>query len=157
MMSRDITVQSIEPCHLDALLALCREHAVYEKADFRENGQVERWRSALFSEQAALHGWIATDGAEPCGFMTVTIDYATWSAEQFAYMDCLYLREPYRGIGLGRTFLERLREFSVVNRCGWAEWQTPPDNELGVGFYRRMGATAKSKVRFHYDVVGGVS
>lgn len=151
-MSRDIQVQSIEPCHLDALLALCREHAAYEKADFRENGQVERWRSVLFSEEAALHGWIATDGGEPCGFMTVTIDYATWSAEPFAYMDCLYLREPYRGMGLGRMFLDRLREFSAAHGCGWIEWQTPPDNELGIGFYQRMGARAKPKVRFHYDV-----
>jgi len=157
-MSRDIKVLSIEPGHLDALLTLCREHAAYEKADFRENGQVERWRSALFSEQATLHGWIATDGGEPCGFMTATVDYATWSAEPFAYMDCLYLREPYRGMGLGHMFLERLREFSVAHRCGWAEWQTPPDNELGIGFYVRMGAKAKPKVRFQYDVEGlGVS
>lgn len=151
-MSRDIKVQPIEPCHLDALLVLCREHAAYEKADFRENGQVERWRSALFSDQAALHGWIAMDGGEPCGFMTVTIDYATWSAAPFAYMDCLYLREPYRGMGLGRMFLDQLRDFCGVHQCDWAEWQTPMDNELGIGFYRRMGARANTKCRFHYDI-----
>ncbi|MGG2459270.1 GNAT family N-acetyltransferase [Streptomyces sp. RGM 3693] len=157
-MSSDIKVRPIEPGDLDALLALCREHAAYEKAEFRENGQVERWRAALFSEHPALYGWIATDGGEPCGFMTVTIDFATWGAEPFAYMDCLYLQEPYRGRGLGRTFFERLREFSVAQGCGRVEWQTPPDNELGIGFYQRMGATAKPKVRFHYDVEGrGVS
>ena len=153
-MSHDLQVRPIEPGHLDALLALCREHAAYEQADFHDNGQVERWRSALFSQRAALHGWIATDRGEPCGFMTVTIDYATWSAEPFAYMDCLYLREPYRGMGLGRAFLETLRAFAVAHRCGWAEWQTPPDNALGVGFYQRMGARAKAKMRFNYDVVG---
>jgi GNAT superfamily N-acetyltransferase len=151
-MSHDIKVQSIEPSHLDALLELCREHAAYEKADFRDNGQVERWRSAFFAEQPKLHGWIALDGGEPCGFMTATVDYATWGAEPFVYMDCLYLQEPYRGLGLGRVFLERLREFAVAHQCGRAEWQTPPDNELGIGFYRRMGAKAKSKVRFNYDV-----
>ncbi|MBO4207257.1 GNAT family N-acetyltransferase [Micromonospora echinofusca] len=151
-MSRDLQVQPIEPGHLDALLALCREHAAYEKADFQENGQVERWRSMMFSEPTVLHGWIATDSGEPCGFMTVTIDHATWSARRFAYMDCLYLRESHRGLGLGRMFLDRLREFSVARQCGWAEWQTPPDNELGLGFYQRMGASAKAKVRFHYDV-----
>jgi len=151
-VSRDIKVQPIEPDHLDALLELCREHAAYEKADFQENGQVERWRSALFAQQPALHGWIAADGGELCGFMTVTTDFATWSAERFAYMDCLYLREPYRGMGIGRMFLEQLREFSVARGCGWAEWQTPPDNELGIGFYRRMGAGAKAKLRFHYDL-----
>lgn len=151
-MSPGVEVLSIEPYHLKALLELCREHAAYEKADFRENGQVERWRSALFAERPVLHGWIATDGEKPCGFMTVTVDYATWNAEPFAYMDCLYVREQYRGKGLGRTFFERLREFSVAHGCGWAEWQTPPDNKLGIGFYERMGATARPKARFFYDV-----
>jgi len=152
-MSRDLQVRPIEPCHLDALLALCREHAAYEKADFHENGQVERWRTALFADEAALHGWIATDDGEPCGYMTVTIDFATWNAAPFAYMDCLYLREDYRGLGLGRVFLEQLCEFAVANRCGRAEWQTPPDNDLGIGFYQRMGARAVPKARFRYDAV----
>ncbi|MCP9986105.1 GNAT family N-acetyltransferase [Streptomyces sudanensis] len=153
-VKHDIEVRPIEPGDLDALLELCREHAAYEKAEFRENGQVERWRAALFSEPPALHGWMALDGGRPCGFMTVTTDFATWSAERFAYMDCLYLQEPYRGRGIGRMFLDRLREFSVAQGCGWAEWQTPTDNELGIGFYRRMGAGAKTKIRFHYAVGG---
>ena len=52
-----------------------------------------------------------------------------------------------------RAFLERLGEFAVARGCGWAEWQTPPDNALGIGFYQRMGAAARPKVRFHYDTV----
>ncbi|MEY9839835.1 N-acetyltransferase family protein [Streptacidiphilus sp. EB103A] len=157
-MNRDIRVQPIEPHHLDALLELCREHAAYEQADFQENGQVERWHAALFSEQPALYGWVATDAGTPCGFMTATVDFATWGAEPFAYMDCLYLQEPYRGLGIGRVLFERLREFAAAKGCGRVEWQTPPHNELGIGFYRRMGAGDKSKVRFHFQVEGqGVS
>jgi GNAT superfamily N-acetyltransferase len=143
-------VRPIEPGDLDALLDLCREHAAYEKADFHDNGQIERWRSALFRAEPALYGWMATDGDEYAGFMTATIDFSTWNAEPFVYMDCLYLREAYRGRGLGRAFLDRLRECAIAHGCGWAEWQTPPHNELGIGFYRRMGASAKAKVRFHY-------
>jgi ribosomal protein S18 acetylase RimI-like enzyme len=154
-VSRDVLVRPIAPCDLDALLALCREHAAYEKADFQDTGQVSRWHAALFSDQASLYGWIAADAGKPCGFMTVTIDYATWSAERFAYMDCLYLQSPYRGMGLGRTFLDRLREFCLAHRCGWVEWQTPSDNEIGIGFYRHMGVEAKPKLRFHYEVKPG--
>jgi GNAT superfamily N-acetyltransferase len=148
----DVEIRSMEASHLDALLALCREHAAYEKADFHENGQVERWRSALFADPPALHGWVALDAGEPCGFMTVTVDFATWSAERFAYMDCLYLREPYRGLGLGRHFFEKLRDFCVARHCRWSEWQTPPDNDSGIGFYRRMGARSKPKLRFFYEI-----
>jgi len=151
-MRGNLKVRPIEIGDLYALLELCREHAEYEKANFLENGQVERWRTALFADRPTLHGWIATDGNQPCGFMTVTVDYATWGAKSFAHMDCLYLQEPYRRQGLGRAFLERLREFAVANHCGWAEWQTPADNEIGVSFYRRAGASGKSKLRFRYDV-----
>jgi ribosomal protein S18 acetylase RimI-like enzyme len=151
-VSRDVRVRPIESCHLDGLLALCREHAAYERADFREDGQVERWRSALFGEPARLHGWMAVDGDEPCGFMTATVDFATWSAQPFVHMDCLYLREPYRGAGIGRAFIDCLRQLAMAHRCAWAEWQTPADNELGIGFYRRIGARAKPKLRFSYDI-----
>lgn len=151
-MSRGLLVRPIEPGDLGALLALCREHAAYEKAGFTDDGQVERWRTALFADRV-LHGWVAADGGALCGYMTATIDFATWGAEPFAYMDCLYLREEYRGLGLGRAFLERLRGFAVDNRCVRVEWQTPPDNDLGIGFYRRIGAEAKPKARFTYDPV----
>lgn len=151
----DVEVRPIEPDQLPDLLELCREHAAYERAGFRESGQVERWRAALFGDRPVLHGWVAVDGGgRLCGYMTATIDFATWGAEPFAYLDCLYLREPYRGSGLGRAFFERLRGFAAARGCARVEWQTPPDNELGIGFYRRMGATDRPKARFSYDVDG---
>ncbi len=151
-VGHDIEIRPVEPDDLDALLGLCAEHAAYEKAEFADTGQVERWRAAFFGDRPAVHGWLALDGGEPCGFMTVTVDFSTWSAARFAHMDCLYLREAYRGLGLGRVFLERLREFARAEGCGWAEWQTPRDNEAGIGFYGRMGARSKEKLRFSYDV-----
>ena len=154
-VSGDIQVRPIEAGHLDTLLELCREHAEYEQADFKDDGQIERWLSALSGEHPPFHGWIATAAEQPCGFMTVTVDYSTWSAERFAYMDCLYLRQPYRGIGLGRIFIDSSRQFAIAHRCGWAEWQTPVDNDLGIGFYRHLGVTAKAKLRFTYDVDHG--
>ncbi|WP_457541647.1 N-acetyltransferase family protein [Streptomyces filamentosus] len=151
-MRSGIEIRPVEPGQLDALLGLCREHAAYERSPFVEDGQVERWRAAFFAERPALYGWIATDGGEPCGFMTATTDFSTWRAGRFASMDCLYLREEYRGLGLGRVFLEVLREFARAEGCGWAEWQTPADNGAGIGFYTRMGARGRDKVRFHYEV-----
>jgi GNAT superfamily N-acetyltransferase len=145
-------VRPIERPDLPDLLGLCREHAAYEKADFHDDGQVERWEDALFGPDPVLHCWLARDGRVPCGFMSVTVDYATWDARTFAHMDCLFVREPYRGSGLGRVFLETLERFCVERGHRAAQWQTPPDNELGIGFYRAMGATERPKLRFTYAV-----
>ena len=89
----------------------------------------------------------ATD-VERVGYMTVTRDYATWSAKFFLHMDCLYLRADHRGRGLGRAFLAALIEFAETQQCDVLQWQTPPDNALGIGFYERMGASAKDKKRY---------
>lgn len=151
-MSQGVEVVPLALARLDELLQLCREHAAYERAEFREDGQVERWRVALSGPAPSLHAWMALDDGRPCGFMTVTTDFATWSARRFAYMDCLYLREPYRGRGVGRLFFDRLLEFARDERCEWVEWQTPVENELGIGFYEHMGARSKVKARFTYDV-----
>ena len=43
-MSAGVRVVPITADDLDVLVELCREHAVYERAVFVEDGQVERWR-----------------------------------------------------------------------------------------------------------------
>ena len=85
------------------------------------------------------------------GFMTATVDYATWSATHFAHMDCLFIDAEFRSFGIGRRFFKCLEEFCRERKFALAQWQTPPDNLLGIGFYNRMGATSKPKIRFFYD------
>lgn len=84
--------------------------------------------------------------------MSVTIDYSTWSGDAFAYMDCLYIRSEYRGSGIGWAFVNNLQQFAAHHQCVEIQWQTPPDNQLGIEFYRRIGASKKLKVRFYIDV-----
>jgi len=86
------------------------------------------------------------------GFMIVTIEFANWSVEPFACMDCLYIREPYRVIGIGRTFLGHLRGFCAARGYRLAEWQIPVDNTLGIGFCQRMGARAMPRIRFRCGI-----
>lgn len=137
---------------LPALVKLCRDHAVYESSEFHENGQAVRLRTAFFGPHPVLHGWVV-EGAEGLnGFMTATIDFATWPAEFFLHMDCLYLSEPFRGKGLGRQLMDRLREFAQEKKINLIQWQTPSQNDLGIKFYERLGAHSKDKKRYFLDV-----
>ncbi|WP_123585089.1 GNAT family N-acetyltransferase [Pseudomonas brassicacearum] len=148
----DIEVRSIRQADLPHLLRLCRRHAEYEAAIWFENNQIERWSEALFSTSPDLFGWVAEANGRVCGFMTVTVDYATWNAAHFSHMDCLYIEDEYRGYGIGRRFFDCLDAFCRERNIGHVQWQTPPDNQLGIGFYQRMGATNKPKLRFFHTV-----
>ncbi len=138
---------------LQDLIQLCREHAAYENAPYADDGQQLRLGQALFGNSPSLYGWIVADGREPAGYMTATRDYATWSASFFVHMDCIYLREPYRHLGIGRQLVRTLVDFTRQQHCHEIQWQTPPDNHLGIAFYERIGARAKEKRRYtlHLD------
>ena len=82
----------------------------------------------------------------------MTIEFATWSAEPFAYLDCLYIREPHLGVSAARTCFGQCCGFCAVRRCRLAEWQTPVDNPLSIGFYPRMGEQAMREIRFRYEI-----
>ncbi|NVK75813.1 MAG: GNAT family N-acetyltransferase [Oceanospirillaceae bacterium] len=137
---------------LDTLLVLCQEHAEYENLPFELSGQRERWQELCFSESPRIYVWVYEQEGQVQGYMSVTIDYAIWSGKPFVNMDCLYLRPTARGHGLGRGFIETLKAFCKQQGCTEMQWHTPPDNQLGIDFYRRIGANEKLKQRFYLNL-----
>jgi ribosomal protein S18 acetylase RimI-like enzyme len=146
------TIRRVREDDLPSLVALCRDHAAYEGSEYHENGQKSRLHTALFGPQPVLFGWVVEADGGLAGFMTATVDYATWPAEFFLHMDCLYLSETFRGQGLGRKLIDRLREFAREKRIKLIQWQTPPQNDLGIRFYERIGAWSRDKKRYFLDV-----
>lgn len=149
-------IRPVEPKDLPQLLALCREHADYEGLQFTDNAQITQWQSAFFSKHAVLFGWVCAPDAEDAalaGYMTATIDYSTWMARRFVYLDCLFLRPAYRGRGIGRRLMSELNVFASRKACAAIEWQTPPTNITGLGFYRAIGARELDKVRLNLSVM----
>lgn len=141
-------IRTIRPADLPQLLRLCKDHAAYEHATWTDADQLTRWQAAFFSDHPDVYGWVADMQGRLMAFMTVTVDYATWSATHFAHMDCLFIDAEYRGAGIGRQFIECLGQFCRARQYAQAQWQTPIDNASGIAFYRRMGATSKTKLRF---------
>jgi ribosomal protein S18 acetylase RimI-like enzyme len=146
-----LDIRAIRLSDLPQLLRLCCDHAAYENAAWSDAGQAGRWEDAFFAARPALYGWVADRAGVLVGFMTVTVDYATWSATRFAHMDCLFVDAIERGHGIGCQFITCLAAFCRAHGLDHAQWQTPPDNAAGIAFYRRIGATGKPKLRFFLD------
>lgn len=144
-----LNIRPVRSDDLDQLVTLCAEHAEYEKMSYSDNGQKQRLQIALFSQPARLFIWVVADDNDDLhGYLSVTIDYSTWSAAQFVYMDCLYLTADLRGQGIGRQLMNTLIDFAEQQQCAEIQWQTPPDNQLGIGFYQHIGAASLTKIRF---------
>jgi len=144
-----LNIRPVRPDDLARLVALCAEHAEYEQLSYSNNGQQQRLQTALFSLPARLFMWVvANDNDSLHGYLSATVDYSTWSAAPFVYMDCLYLTEDLRGQGIGRQLMSTLIDFAKQQQCAEIQWQTPPDNQLGIGFYQHIGAESLTKIRF---------
>lgn len=147
IMIRFATIEDI-----DTILELCKEHADYEKATYSTNAKKENLSRALFSNTPALYCLLAEVNDQVVGYATYMIQYSTWDAAEYIYMDCLYLREQSRGHGLGEKLVNKIKEEGIKKHCDLVQWQTPDFNKRAIKFYHRIGAHSKNKERFFLDI-----
>jgi hypothetical protein len=65
---------------VDALVALCAEHADFERSGYECADKVRRLSAALFGPAPRLFAWIAIVDGSPGGYATASPEYSTWNA-----------------------------------------------------------------------------
>lgn len=141
-------VRRPEPSDMAALVELCAEHAAFERAAFNPAGKTEALRAALFGRDPRLHAWLALLAGRPVGYATATVDFSTWNAAPFLYMDCLFVRATCRNSGIGLSLFQQVRSFAREQNLTEVQWQTPDWNTAACRFYRRNGGVDLPKIRF---------
>lgn len=136
------------PQDVGTIVVLCAEHAQYERAAYDRVGKAALLERVLSEESSRLRVWLAETNEEVIGYVTATSEFSTWSASEFLYMDCLFVREGCRGMGVGAALLATLVEFAREQGYAEVQWQTPDWNTEAERFYRREGALAQRKLRF---------
>ena len=145
-------IRDCQPNDVVTVVDLCQKHADYEKASFDPIGKEEKLKNALFDNQPKLYCLVVEANKTIVGYATYTIDFSTWDAASFMYMDCLYLEEEVRGFGIGEALIEKLKQIAITKNCINIQWQTPEFNERAIKFYHRIGGTGKDKVRFFLEL-----
>ena len=141
-------IRFADPKDIDAIIQLCQAHAHFEKAEYNPEGKAKLLAQGIFSEQPKLYCLVVESDGVLIGYATYMKQYATWDAEQYVYMDCLYLKEFARGLGIGEKLMRRIQSESQKLGCSHIQWQTPDFNVRAIKFYNRIGAHAKPKERF---------
>lgn len=132
--------------------ALIRQHALHEGVAQPSQVDLQNLQDLALGAAPRIFLWVVDHEGSIGGYMSATIDYSTWQAAPFVYLDCLYLEPERRGQGVGRQLIATLAGFAHEQAIEVIEWQTPTDNLAGIDFYRRMGASHLTKQRFVLDV-----
>jgi ribosomal protein S18 acetylase RimI-like enzyme len=133
---------------LPELVELCARHAMYEKSEYHKQGKEPLLQKAIFSEQPCLFCIVIEINGKLVGFASYTFDFSTWDAQSFLYLDCLYLDDEFRGLGIGDAIIQKLLTIGTERKCINIQWQTPHWNDRAIKFYNRIGGRSKDKVRF---------
>ena len=135
---------------IDAIVALCGEHAALEQATF----SAERAKSALgaflFEERPRAWCLVVEANGMLIGYATYSLEFSTWRASEYVHRDCLYLQDGYRSAGIGRELIQRIFAAAGQLGCDLVEWQTPSWNRDAARFYDRLGAVGSPKIRYRW-------
>lgn len=142
------TIRFIEEKDLDELMILCKEHAEYEKSEFRHEKKKESLSKHLFNKNKTLYCIIVEIDNKVVGYATYMKQFSTWDASFYLYMDCLFLKNSCRNKGIGKELISQIKENAIKLECNEIQWQTPIFNTKAIEFYKSIGAFCKNKERF---------
>lgn len=134
---------SIRPASADdvSLIAqLIRELAEYERLADAAVATEDGLREQLFGKRPAAEVLIAEADGEPAGFALFFHTFSTFLGKRGLYLEDLFVRPDFRGLGLGKHLMAALARIAVQRDCGRFEWSVLDWNEPSIAFYRRLGA-----------------
>jgi len=138
--AHSITLRPAAPADIPLILALIRELAEYEKEPDSAKATPEQLQRHLFGPRPYAEVLIAEVGAEPAGFALFFHNFSTWTGQPGIYLEDLFVRPQYRGLGVGKRLIARVAKIAVERDCGRFEWAVLDWNEPAIRFYRSLGA-----------------
>lgn len=133
-------ISAAGPGDVGILLELVRELADFERLTHEVVATPELVQEALFGPHANVEAVISRQRGEVVGFALWFHNYSTFLGRRGLYLEDLYVRPAYRGMGHGEALIRHLAGIAVRRGCGRMEWAVLDWNQRAIDFYRRLGA-----------------
>jgi len=140
----ELEIRAATEDDVSLILSLIKELAEYEHLSHEVVATEEGLRDSLFGERRVAEVLIGYHEREPVGFALFFHNISTFLGRPGIYLEDLYVRPRYRGMGFGRTLLVHLAKLARERSCGRLEWSVLDWNEPAIGFYRGIGASPVS-------------
>jgi len=139
-------IRPVQPSDVPSLQAMIIELAEYEREPDAVVGTAADLNRALFegsntpSGAPALFGHVAEVDGEIAGMALWFLNYSTWRGQHGIYLEDLYVRPQFRGMGLGRELLSALAQICADRGYPRLDWMVLNWNAPALDFYRGVQA-----------------
>ncbi len=130
---------SIEEKDMDAVYELYQEFAAYEKLEDYFSATREDMKKLIFQDKL-LHILKAEVEEELAGLAAYYYQLVSFPAKKVLYLEDIFVREAYRGKGIGNLFLKKLEETAREKDCLKMTWKCLGWNQSSRSFYEHIGA-----------------
>jgi ribosomal protein S18 acetylase RimI-like enzyme len=119
---------------------------LYSEAGATPHRERARRATAELMANPELGGvWLIAVDAETAGYLCVTVCYSLEFAGHFALLDELYLKEAWRGKGIGRQAIVFAEEWSRARGLAAIRLEVAHANLRAIELYRRQGFKAHER------------
>lgn len=122
------------------ILDLIRALAEYEREPDAVEATEGLLEEQLFGEHPGAEVVIAEVDGQGAGFALFFHNFSTWRGRRGLYLEDLFVRPQFRGLGLGRALMIHLAKLAVQRGCARFEWSVLDWNTPAIDFYRSLGA-----------------
>jgi GNAT superfamily N-acetyltransferase len=132
------------------VLAFVRAKAQFDRELVAFAGELgtteELIRRHLFGPRPVAFALLAGGAGPAVGFALYYFRYSSFRGRPSVWLDDLYVYPSARRQGAGRRLMGRLAEVAAAADCTHIAWVASASNTVGMGFYRRLGATVIHQV-----------
>ena len=135
-----LAMEKVNDTNFGIFFNLIEKLAEYEKLSPPDAGARERLAVDARGEHPKYEAYLGKTGDMAFGYVTFYFTYSTFLARPTLYLEDIFVREEYRGQGLGREMLDFCRKVARDRGCGRMEWMVLDWNHPAIRFYEKTGA-----------------
>ncbi|MGA3136937.1 MAG: GNAT family N-acetyltransferase [Terracidiphilus sp.] len=134
------TIRIATPADVPQILSFIRALAAYERAPDAVTATEAGLMRDGFGPNPFYSCLMAEHDGQPAGFALYFFNYSTWMGRPGLYLEDIYVQPEFRGLGIGKTLLQRVAAIAVEKNCPRLQWEVLDWNTPAIEFYRTMGA-----------------
>lgn len=138
---RDATIQDAA-----LLRTMIRELAEFEHGLEMVTIREEDLARDGFGEDPRFCALIAEWSGKPAGYAFYFRSFSTWAGRGL-FLEDLFVREQFRGKGIGQALLAKVARVAVEEECVGVRWEVLDWNEPAIELYKALGAEFRDEWR----------
>ncbi len=126
---------------VETILDLIKELAAYEHLSHEVTADAETLRQSLFGSRKTAEVLLAEYEGIAVGYALFFHNFSTFKGKPGLYLEDLFVKEAYRGKGIGEGLFRQVARVARERGCARMEWAVLNWNDPAFRFYHRFGAT----------------